>query len=595
MKTYSIRRKLIAFMLAVTIIPLTLSLVITLVYTKESIKEQSMGENARLIFQGKTNLVNYLNNINRASTVLYSDSHFLNNLSKSFDDYQAVAEMYITLQNLQGSLPDIQQVYLHSYLTNQSTLITNTVPRREFRESPYLGTEKADPVKPSTEPPHYAHSYGFPPSLHDDPKQLVFTYYRPIVRIPSTDRMAMLAIDLKLDGIAAISEQLFHPDDEKLYLLDENGIIIYSGQADGIGKPLDDPGLFERMRSGGQGIIDEEGAIRVYEKLGLAFADWTIVKEIPYNVLYRKSNELITINAVIAAVALIVVIAGTLYISIRITRPILRLASYMNQIQTGKLDVDIDVRSRDEIGFLTRRFKQMMDTINNLILRKYKLELANKSNQLEALQAQIDPHFLFNTLQSIGTVALQHDAPRVYSLLSSLADIMRYKMRSGEAMVTLEEELDQLKLYMELQKERFDEQFDFFLEIDPASLSAPMPKMTLQPLAENYFKHGMNDQSGTGNLTVRSRITDDDRVIVEIENNGSSIPLDRLRQLQEALEINADEEHNDRGPETEISSSIGLQNVLMRLKLYTDDTAGLEIANMQPQGVSIRLNYRRGA
>lgn len=584
----SIRQRLIKFMLIITIIPLVLSLVITLIHTRESVKEQSINENTRLIFQGKTNLVNYLNNISRASIIVYSDPHFLNNLSKSTDDYQAIAEIYTTLQNLQGSLPDIQQVYLHSRQTNQSTLITNSIPSRGYRDTPYESTLKYDTSTTSIEPPHPAHSYGFPPSPNDYTDRQVFTFYRPIVRIPSSTQLAIMAIDVNLDSILAICNQLYEADDEQLYLLNEDGIVIYSGIPEEIGKPLASGDITIRATNDHTGYADGDNAIQVYEKLDVPFADWTLVKQIPHSVLYRKSTELITINAIIAALALLAVILGTLFISFRITKPIKQLASYMNQIQTGNLAIDIEVNSQDEIGFLSRRFRQMMDTINNLILRKYKLELANKNNQLRALQAQIDPHFLYNTLQSIGTVALQHDGVRVYSLLTSLSDMMRYKMRSDEAMVTLQEEIDHLKLYLDLQKERFDEQFDFTWDLDPNSLSATLPKMTLQPLIENYFKHGLNSKLGKGQLSIRSRVTTSKRLVIEIENNGTSIPEHELRQLQEELAM-LKEENEETGIQKH--ASIGMYNVLMRLQLNSMDTASLIIENLEPHGVKITIEY----
>ncbi|UVI30433.1 cache domain-containing sensor histidine kinase [Paenibacillus spongiae] len=588
MKSHSIRKRLIQFMLAVTIIPLILSQVITIIHTRESIKEQSVSENARLIFQGKTNLVNYLSNINRASIVIYSDPHFLTNLSKSPDDYQAAAEIYTTLQNLQNSLPDIWQVYLHSFMTNQSTLITNSVPRRNFRPAPYESARLYDTDQTDTEPPHPAHSYGFPRSPNDNPDRKVFTFFRPIVRIPSTDQLAILAIDVHLEGIAAICDQLYDAGDEQLYLLDENGIVIYSGEPEEIGKPIGDPDIAAKTTDGNSGSMDRDKAILVYEKLDVPFAKWTLIKQVPHSVLYRRSTELTMINAVIAALALLSVIVGTLFISIRITRPIKQLAGYMNEIQTGRLDIDIKIDSKDEIGTLSRRFRQMMDTINNLILRKYKLELANKTNQLQALQAQIDPHFLYNALQSIGTIALQQKVPQVYNLISSLAEMMRYKMRSGESTVTLQEEADHVRLYLNMQKERFDDQFEYIFDLAPDSLTAVIPKMTLQPLVENYFKHGMDPRLGRGLLSVRSRVTAPNRLVIMIENNGASIPEARLKQLQEELSAQKDdyEENN-----MEDRASIGLCNVLMRLRLYSADMAVLHIGNIMPHGVQITIEY----
>ncbi|WP_018758744.1 cache domain-containing sensor histidine kinase [Paenibacillus terrigena] len=595
LKSHSIRTRLIQFMLVVTTIPLVLSLIITLIHTRESIKEQSISENAKLIFQGKTNLVNYLNNINRASIVVYSDPHFIGNLSKSLDDYQAIAEIYSTMQNLQGSLPDIQQVYLHSRITNQSTLITSSVPRREVREAPYEGVAKymTTQAPTSTEPPHRVHNYGFPPSPLEKTDRQVFTFYRSINRIPSTTQLAVLAIDVKLDGIAAICNQLYEAGDEQLYLVSDQGDIIYSGNKDEIGKSLKSLGLGEKLavpRGNQSGYVDKDKAMQIYERLEVPFANWTLIKQIPHAALYQRSTELIKINAIIAALALLAVILGTLVISFRITRPIKQLASYMNEIQTGRLDINIEVKSQDEIGTLSRRFRQMMDTINNLILRKYKLELANQTNQIRALQAQIDPHFLYNALQSIGTLALQHNVPRIYTLLTSLAEMMRYKMRSNEAKVTLQDEVNHLKMYLDLQKERFDEQFDTTWELAPNSLSTAIPKMTLQPLVENYFKHGMDPRLGAGRLSIRSRIDEANskRLIIEIENNGTSIPEEELRVLQASLTAHHQEGEEQREEE---GASIGLHNVLMRLQLYSEDQASLKIENLEPHGVRVTLDY----
>jgi two-component system sensor histidine kinase YesM len=308
------------------------------------------------------------------------------------------------------------------------------------------------------------------------------------------------------------------------------------------------------------------------------------VKRIPYDTLYRNSTRLTTITAAIALATMLIVIIGTLLISIRITSPIRKLAGYMKQIQAGNMDVEIDVQSRDEIGLLARSFRQMMDRINNLILKEYRLELANKTSQLKMLQAQINPHFLYNSLQSIGTLALQHNAPRVYKLLSSLANLMRYSMRNNESMVRLRQEIEHLNRFLDLQQERFGEQFRFTTDADEESLEAYVPKMILQPLAENYFKHGMHPDYGIGELQLSSRLSPDGRLTVEMRNNGAPVPEERLAELRGRLAEGCEPSGNEEEP-------IGLLNVLMRLKLYTDDTAELRIENLKPHGVKVMLSF----
>ncbi|MGG4095950.1 cache domain-containing sensor histidine kinase [Paenibacillus lautus] len=586
MKYRSIQTRLITFMLAVTTIPLLLSLFITFTHTRESVKEQTVNENIRLIYQGATNLMNYLHGIDRASLSVYSDPHFLRNLALDPDNHRVVAELYTTLQAIQTGTQDVHQIYLHNNLTGQSTQVSSNLPRREFRQAPYRKIEEFGTGNTAIEPVHQVHSYGFPPRPADILNFEVFTFYRSITNVPSPDQYALMAIDVKLDSILAICDQLYAKGEEQLYLIDDKGSIIYGPDPQQRGQRLDDPVLMGKIAQADNGYYDGKDAMIVYEKLDLPYAPWTLVKQIPHQTLYKHSTELTSINAIIAILALFIVIFGTLWISIRITKPIKQLTSYMNQVKTGRLDVDIEVTSPDEIGILSRRFRTMMDTINNLILREYRLEIANKTNQLKALQAQIDPHFLYNSLQSIGTLALQHNVPRIYSLLSSLANMMRYNMRNSEGKVTLQDEINHVRLYLELQKQRFRDQLDITWDLDPESLTAPVPKMILQPIVENYFKHGMNTHAGVGHISISSLISEDRRLIVVVENNGSSIEEAELASIRSKLATAyGHPDRHDAG-----NDSIGLLNVLMRLNLYSDNKAGLTIENVVPHGVRVTLD-----
>ncbi|MFC7558222.1 hypothetical protein ACFQ5D_04935 [Paenibacillus farraposensis] len=139
MEFHNIRSRLIWFLLIAVTLPLLLSMTMTFLLTKQSLREQATHENERLIFQGITNLDNYLQGLNRASIGVYNDPHFLRNLAKIPDDYRAVAENYTTLQTMLNASPGIDQVYLHSFQAGQSTLITSTLPLWEFRLTPFPG------------------------------------------------------------------------------------------------------------------------------------------------------------------------------------------------------------------------------------------------------------------------------------------------------------------------------------------------------------------------------------------------------------------------------------------------------------------------
>ncbi|MCP3776036.1 histidine kinase [Paenibacillus sp. MZ04-78.2] len=165
------------------------------------------------------------------------------------------------------------------------------------------------------------------------------------------------------------------------------------------------------------------------------------VKRIPGDYLYGHARTLTMINTVIAVLSLSVATAAVLYVSIRFTHPIKQLIRSMSKIQSGQLEERIEIVRNDEFGILAKKFRTMMETINDLIFREYKLKLANKTTQLKMLQAQVNPHFINNALQSIGASALDNDAPEVYELVSSLGRMMHYSMNTKDTIVPLSQEL----------------------------------------------------------------------------------------------------------------------------------------------------------
>jgi two-component system sensor histidine kinase YesM len=236
----------------------------------------------------------------------------------------------------------------------------------------------------------------------------------------------------------------------------------------------------------------------------------------------------------------------------------------------------------------------MMDTVNNLILREYQLELANKTNQLKALQAQIHPHFLYNTLQSIGTLALQQQGKRAYTLLSSLSKMLRYSMRD-QTRVTLREEAEHARLYLELQQERFGERLEVHMDFAEDTLSVQMPRMTLQPLIENYFKHGADVQPGKGYISITSRRVDEHWIEIELINNGPVIPEDKLIEIREWLQPQETESAMS-SPDSAMSESIGIRNVVRRLALnaHPGMPARIEIDNLEAGGVKLQVKLYAG-
>ncbi|MNP07176.1 Sensor histidine kinase YehU [compost metagenome] len=169
--------------------------------------------------------------------------------------------------------------------------------------------------------------------------------------------------------------------------------------------------------------------------------------------------------------------------------------------------------------------------------------------------------------------------------------MMHYSMNNEDKIVTLRDELNHVKAYIELQKERFENRFDFRYDVEESLLDTPMPKMILQPIIENYFKHGINRTKNDGLITIHANMRKDNEVELIIENNGATIPEYKLGQLQAELDnpINPSVTRPGDAEKDAERLTIGLTNVLARLQLVCGENASLTIANLEPEGVMIRL------
>lgn len=639
MRWNSIRTKLIVFLLIATAVPIAATMVVSYSYSVQSIKNRTLEDTDNLLFQGQRNIAGLLEELNRASLNVYSDSELNRQLQAGLADFQTDARAFASLSYIQSAVADVHQVYLYAGLGNRAMIVTEAAgARRAENVGPFIDAARFGPdgsANVYVQPAHMSHTYGFASLQPQQRTERVFTLHRRIERVPLEETIGYLSIDVKLTQLADVAEQLYDRQEERLYVIDGDGIAVYAGDEELIGKPLQEPWYEEQVkgvRNGGEapasGYFERGGTLFVFMPVSTGIADWTLVKSIPTSYLAREANRAALINLLLLAVSLIVISAATVIVSIRLTAPIKRLVNYMSAVQAGNLQVAVEPEGKDEIGFVVKRFRSMMDTINNLFLREYRLELANKSNQLRALQAQINPHFLNNTIQIIGTLALELGVPRIYALLSALARMMRYSMDNDSGLIKLRDEMAYLKDYIELQKERYEDRFRFEAEADEDVLDAVMPKMLLQPVIENYFKHGMDKSASDGLLTVKARAAAGNRIEIVVANNGRPIPADRLDQLKRELEEVRlrsgmrppawEEAH--AGPEAEgagrdadsagtkeraesalrqaqdgAEAGIGLHNVWARMVMVYGDDARLDIANADGGGVVIRMRIGHSA
>lgn len=278
----------------------------------------------------------------------------------------------------------------------------------------------------------------------------------------------------------------------------------------------------------------------------------------------------------------------TFWFSRGITHPIARLTAAAREISKGKFDgAPVKVSTRDEMRFLTQTFNDMRRNIVQLVeemKQKAELDRLLKDMELRNLQSQINPHFLFNVLNTISKKAYLEDAEETSDLINSVAALLRYNLGKLNQPVTLEQEIRVIKDYFYIQATRFQERVTFELNLDDEALSLLMPNLTLQPLVENAFIHGIEPYEESGKITVTVKAFKE-FVQIDVEDTGKGMAqrtVEAILSDEESVLLNKDKKGGH-------STGLGLKNVIRRLQLFYQRKEVVEINSVPGKGTKIRL------
>lgn len=591
---WGIRKKLIIFLLLVTVLPFGSSIAITYYQTTKSLNNRFVSTNHDLIVKGEEELTVYLEDVAQMSSVLYRYTPFMNvmrdGLSQNLGTNQE--EVRRALAYLFNTRPEIEQMHLYidigkDSFTNYHSRISGRGKYISIFSHPYYSRLTRYEGFSLIEPPHEIYSYNNISVIPNSEKKNVLSFHNILRDVPSDKLLGFLSIDINLSKISAIAGRLFTKDMEDLYIMDERGVIIYSSNESVIGKDNREK-WFEQVKkeSTTNKSMDwkdkQFSGVIVHDKFSAPYKNWYIVKRIPYDVLYQGARETALINILIGIVTLVIVLIATMFVSFKLTAPIKVLIDNMKKVEKGEFEADFDSLGTDEIGMLGRHFKLMIAKINDLIEREYKLDIENKESQLRVLRSQINPHFLYNALQSIGTLALKSKAVPVYSLLTSLSKIMRYSMNMKEDVVPFISELMHVKSYLLLQKQRFDEQFEFELNVTKEAQEILIPKMILQPIVENCFKHGFDQQLEKATIQIEGKLLDNGMIYICVKDNGIGVNEEQLNSIRQELftGISKEEKHRE---------TIGLKNIYDRLQIYYANQAQMSIDSTEESGFTVAV------
>ena len=283
-----------------------------------------------------------------------------------------------------------------------------------------------------------------------------------------------------------------------------------------------------------------------------------------------------SVLAFVLLLALIVLMSY--YIPLSITQPITKLSEVTDQVAKGDLSVRSDVKSGAEVAVLSDSLNAMIDKINELLIQVKTEQVRLRKAEFELLQSQINPHFLYNTLDTIVWLAESGEQDKVVSMVGSLSDFFRTSLNQGKDIISMREELQHVRSYLEIQQVRYRDILEYEIDVDEEIYGAVIPKITIQPLVENALYHGIKNKRGVGKIKVSGKAEKDATFII-IEDNGIGMTKERLQQVRDGI-------MNKVPTEKDI---YGIYNVNERIRLNFGEEYGLDIESTYNIGTKIMI------
>ena len=412
--------------------------------------------------------------------------------------------------------------------------------------------------------------------IYDDPSSYTLKDREPVLSFvgkifdstifPKRELVGLFIMNVPLQKIEKQDPSLNTSMDGELTLVSIRDQILYSTSHENWGKTVEPKTWEDADQYVKTKEVGTSGAKAMY-----TLSNQDLIKEIQQikHQIYK-----------VMAVAIIFTMTVCLFIYRIFNRQVQILIRSMRQLQTGDFSLYIPIKSKDEIGIISQAFNEMCKKLNDYISEVYAAEIQRKNAELNALQTQIDPHFLYNTLDSIRARALAEQDEKTGEMIVLLGKMFRWSSRTTDKFITLEDELEYIDTYLKLQKYRYEERLDVDIRVPDECLDDVIPKLILQPLVENVIKHALADKEDTGLIGIVAKEKDGKRLEITIFDNGKGIEEHTLQDMYEKL--------NQQIAQDEFKS-IGLQNVQARLKLLFGDEYGLMIKSIVGVGTAVKV------
>lgn len=420
----------------------------------------------------------------------------------------------------------------------------------------------------------------------DDGIAEVFSLVRPIRDMSKFKRVGELSISVDIPEVRRMLQEAGWNSSGHLWLVDQENRVVASPapKADSPAPQL--PELGGLTGKEGVATVTDDGESNTLLYYSLPTVGWKLVGVIPTQIYTAQNKYVLTLTAYAIGLAALLAVALVLYFITWVTKPLSKITKKLKDINPDEPIARIEVKSSDEIGLLLHSYNKLGDRIERLKTQLQENEAKKKEADIQALQAQINPHFLYNTLSSIHWTALMNKDKQTAEMVGALSDFLRFSLNEGKEMCAVHQEVAHAQNYIRIMSKRFPDKFDSAFFIDPQLQDKTMLKLLLQPLIENSIMHGLQKRKDKGCLFVYGEFRGDSMAFT-VEDTGIGIEAEKLRRLRKHLN-EPDDAQDDLARAGR--SGYGLKSVHRRLQLHYGSAAGLAI-DSEP-GVRTRISFQ---
>ncbi|OKP90138.1 sensor histidine kinase [Paenibacillus sp. P32E] len=492
--------------------------------------------------------------------------------------------------------PSISYAFLYNFNGKGSSEIVSIFNKENFRTLPYdkfKGSELYQEVMKLNGVPKWIAPHEYPELTGTEP---VFTQIRLVKELSFFQNIGILVVQIKNWEFESIFRNLKIGDsDQKVsfMLVNDDGMILFDPD-----RKLDGQDFHSftaknfAFQKGFQSFRTEfDGEKSILSVYHLKDYPWSLVSITSWDSLSREVTVFARWFVVVIFLCLLGAVIFNLFFMNRITGGIAVIVRFMRRVEDGDLTTRVEEKGSDEMTLLARGFNDLMDKINSLFNRVHVEQHRKNQAEMRVLQAQIKPHFLFNTLESINVLAVQNEGRKVSEMVYRLASILRISIQDRDE-ITLDEEVTHLRNYLDIQKFRFEDIFDYEIDIPQELLGCGVLKLTLQPLVENSIQHGFEGIEYKGMVSVKGW-EERGNLILQIKDNGIGMSSAQLSMFQYMVSESGEAAESITGnkPEHGIHlerRGLGVRSVADRIRIEYGDRYGIFICASPGEGTIIQ-------